>query len=489
MQGGKRDGAGRTSLPISQKKEGHKIYIVNELKEDINKYGVGSSFSAKCTHLLHRQISYIKNQENCSIRFIDLFSGLGGIRIGLEQACEELNIKSHCVFSSEIKQYAIEAYETYFNESNISGDITKIDENDIPPFDILLAGFPCQPFSSAGKGLGFDDTRGTLFFDIERILHKHKPYAFLLENVEGLINHEKGKTLKVIINTLEGLGYSVTYNLLDSKNFGLAQSRNRVYIVGTKEEKINLDEFSIRNCTFEDVMETGKPTLNTKFTKCLFNNYTPNEVMGKAIKDKRGGENNIHSWDIQLKGKLSNEQKELLDLLLKERRKKKWAEIIGIDWMDGMPLTLNQIKTFYKNPNLNKMLNDLVKKGYLVFEHPKKIEDKKRIPDITKPKGYNIVSGKLSFEFTKILDPNDLAPTLVATDVCKIGVVDGNGLRKLTTREGLRLCGFPEDYNLSFLKETDAFDLLGNTVCVPVIKDISLELVQSFVKNNLNLAK
>ncbi len=147
-----------------------------------------------------------------------------------------------------------------------------------------------------------------------------------------------------------------------------------------------------------------------------------------------------------------------------------------------MALTLEQISTFIDNPKneLKSMLDDLVKKGYLKFEHPKKLV-KEQTPsgvktyrdyDTTKPKGYNIVTGKLSFEINKILDPNDIAPTLVATDVSRLAVPDGNGLRRLTIREGLRLFGYPEWYEIP-AKEYDAFDLLGNTVAVSVVEFVT----------------
>ena len=156
--------------------------------------------------------------------------------------------------------------------------------------------------------------------------------------------------------------------------------------------------------------------------------------------------------------------------------------------MDGMPLTEEQIRTFFNVPELHEILEHLTEMGYLVYEHPKeqvKSEDgvTNRVPDVTKEKGYNIGAGKLSFEFSKILNPKDIAPTLVAMDVAKLGVVDGNGIRRLTIRECQRLCGYPDEYNLDMLSETDAFDLLGNTVCVPVIKDISLRLGRSLINN------
>ena len=123
--------------------------------------------------------------------FIDLFAGMGGIRLGFEQAFKERGFETECVLTSEIKPYAVQALKDNFKQHNLVGDICKISTNDIPDFDILLAGFPCQTFSTAGKRLGFLDTRGTLFFEVERILREKKPYGFILENVEGLVLHDR----------------------------------------------------------------------------------------------------------------------------------------------------------------------------------------------------------------------------------------------------------------------------------------------------------
>lgn len=413
-----------------------------------------------------------------TIKFIDLFAGLGGIRIGFENGLKKNGFTSKCVFTSEIKDYAVKVYKNHFGDVNIAGDITQIKTEEIPDFDYLLAGFPCQPFSSAGKGRGFDDTRGTMFFQIERILKEKKeagkmPKGFLLENVDALVTHDHGNTFSIIKKHLEDLGYVLSFEVLDSKDFGLAQSRKRIYIVGLVNKKIDLESFPKKSAVLGDVLTYGKPVIDSLFTKKLLEHYCLKDLPGKSIKDKRGGADNIHSWDLEIKGPVSTEEKQLLNILLKERRKKKWAEEIGIKWMDGMPLTLNQIETFYQNPNLQNMLDDLTEKGYLVFEHPKKLENKNRIPDVTKPKGYNIVAGKLSFEFSKILNPNEIAPTLVAMDATKLAVVDGNGIRKLTINESQKLCGYDDSYDLTIIKETEAYDLLGNTVCVPVIESIS----------------
>ena len=154
--------------------------------------------------------------------FIDLFAGIGGIRLGFEAA------GGHCVFSSEFDENACKTYEANFGE-HPSGDITKIDAKDIPDFDILLGGFPCQAFSIIGKKEGFEnETCGTLFFEIERILKEKRPKAFMLENVRNLTAHDKGKTFKVIRTHLEALGYTVYAKVLNALDYGVPQKRERI---------------------------------------------------------------------------------------------------------------------------------------------------------------------------------------------------------------------------------------------------------------------
>ncbi len=163
-----------------------------------------------------------------SLNFIDLFAGIGGIRLGFE------GLFGKCVFSSEWDKYAQITYEANFGHKP-AGDITQIDERQIPSFDILLAGFPCQPFSNAGLKKGFEDTRGTLFFHIARIINHHKPQIVFLENVKGLKTHNKGQTYKVIENTLNELGYNVYTKVLNAKDYGVPQNRERIYIIGFRE--------------------------------------------------------------------------------------------------------------------------------------------------------------------------------------------------------------------------------------------------------------
>lgn len=164
-------------------------------------------------------------EKKADFRFIDLFAGIGGIRLPFQ----ELN--GECVFSSEIDKFAKLTYSSFYGDMP-EGDITTITPCEIPDFDLLLAGFPCQPFSQAGHKQGFNDTRGTLFFQIEKIIRCKMPKAFLLENVKGLKGHDKGRTFQVIIDTLESIGYTVQTKVLAAKDFNLPQNRERIYIVG-----------------------------------------------------------------------------------------------------------------------------------------------------------------------------------------------------------------------------------------------------------------
>lgn len=424
------------------------------------------------------------------VKFIDLFAGIGGIRKGFELACNDAGLESKCVFTSEIKPHAISVLRQNHPDDEISGDITQIPAHEIPDFDILLAGFPCQAFSSAGRRLGFQDTRGTLFFEVERILKEKKPEGFLLENVEGLVNHDRvdkkdkiGRTLSTILLHLEKLGYKVVWRVLNARDFGVPQDRRRIYIVGSKKTAPNISSFCSSKVSLSSILETGLPCLETKFTKTLLEHYSIEELCGKSIKDKRGGTDNIHSWDIELKGKLSTKQRELLNKMMTERRKKKWAEEYGIDWMDGMPLSENMIQSFFKEDNLHEMLEDLASKGYVRKEYPKKKVGTSRIPDSTLPLGYNIVAGKMSFEVTKILDPAGIAPTLVAMDMLHLYVPDTGGIRPLSLREGLRLFGYPDDFKFDVTIE-EGRDLLGNTVVVPVIRSVASRLLDCLFGGN-----
>ena len=175
--------------------------------------------------------------------FIDLFAGIGGFHYGLKKA------GAKCVFASEIDKDARKTYEANFLKDgelsplNFAGDITKISPQNIPDHDILCAGFPCQPFSQAGKKFGFNDTRGTLFFNVASIIKEKRPAAFFLENVRGILNHDNGKTFNVIQNTLLELGYTFHYKLIKASDFNLPQHRPRIYMVGFRSDIKDTFEF------------------------------------------------------------------------------------------------------------------------------------------------------------------------------------------------------------------------------------------------------
>lgn len=191
------------------------------------------------------------NRTKYRFKFIDLFAGIGGIRLPFSE------LGGKCVFSSEWDKNAQNSYIHNYGEIPF-GDITKIDENFIPEHDILLAGFPCQAFSIIGKMRGFEDTRGTMFFEVARILRKHMPKAFLLENVKQLVTHDNGKTFATIIETLQNLGYGVKWKILNAIDFGVPQKRERTIIVGfldhKKTESFNFD-FSPKPYDLKNVIE------------------------------------------------------------------------------------------------------------------------------------------------------------------------------------------------------------------------------------------
>ena len=207
-----------------------------------------------------------------NFRFIDLFCGLGGFRIALEkQNC-------NCVFSSDIDKAVSQVYENNFGEYP-SGDITQIDSKDIPDFDILCGGFPCQSFSIAGKRLGFEDSRGTMFFEVARILKEKKPKAFILENVKGITNHDGGKTLKTILDILDDLGYTYVNKVINAKDIGIPQNRERWYCVGIRKDlNIKLDSNIIfpteqtNSSSYDDIIDVSNIYKEYKISDICENN-------------------------------------------------------------------------------------------------------------------------------------------------------------------------------------------------------------------------
>lgn len=416
------------------------------------------------------------------IRYIDLFAGVGGIRLGVSQALSKNGIESECVLSSEINEKACETYQLNFGE-HPSGDVKQID--DVEPFDLLLGGFPCQPFSYAGKRMGFGDTRGTLFFEIERLLGKYRPKAFLLENVRGLYTHDGGRTFNTIMDKLHGLGYG-TYDLLqNSSNFGVPQNRVRLYIVGIlgaapemglatdlgaadshkyKQSILQPSLFDEKpRCRVGDVLEpevNEKYYCSDKFQQMLCDAVGDDlsVLHGYRLIDYRGGQS-LHSWELGMKGKCSDAEIRFMNALILNRRK----PIFGKE-QDGKKLTLEQIKTFYSESDIEDVIASLLEKRYLQVN-----EDGK----------YNPVCGNMSFEVFKFLDPDSISVTLTSSDANRLGVIQHNRARHITPRECARLQGFPDSFKLH---PTDAWSYkqFGNSVSVPVVEAVFDE----FLRNN-----
>jgi DNA (cytosine-5)-methyltransferase 1 len=218
------------------------------------------------------------------IRLIDLFAGIGGIRLGFERSFGD----AQCVFTSEIDKYAITTYISNFGDHAIHGDISQIETKHIPDHDILLAGFPCQPFSQAGLKKGFSDTRGTLFFDIERILIDKKPKAFLLENVRQLVGHDMGRTFQTILDHLADAGYQTFYKVLRARDFGVPQNRERVYIVGFTDPSIKFEfpKPSTKQTRVGNILETEvaeKYTISDKLWQGHKRRKAENKLKGKGF--------------------------------------------------------------------------------------------------------------------------------------------------------------------------------------------------------------
>ena len=287
-----------------------------------------------------------------NINYIDLCSGIGGFRVAIEDfQNESSNINFNCVLSADIKQDAIDTYNLNFNEHNEKCDIYSLEVEKVKPFDLLCAGFPCQPFSTAGQRKGFSDDRGGMIFKIMELCKYHKPKYILLENVYNLLTIDGGKCIQTIIQLFEELNYNVYYEKLNSKDFGCPQSRERVYIICTLNKCLDFDKlFTLSSKkVLRDVIDYNDKTSNidANFVQKLIKLAKNREIQGCKISDKRGGDNNIHSWELEYNGHITNDEIDVLNSIMLERRKKHWATKKNITWMDGMPLTYEDIQTFF----------------------------------------------------------------------------------------------------------------------------------------------
>jgi len=427
-----------------------------------------------------------KNPLKQTVRFVDLFAGIGGLRKGLEGALQKHGIQSECVFSCELNKRARETYELNFNRCP-DGDIRQVAS--LPDHDVLLGGFPCQAFSCAGKKKGFADTRGTLFFEVERLISKttNKPRLLLLENVRGFTTHDGGRTFATVKDRLEQLGYVVQALILNSSNFSVPQNRVRVYLVCSLGDKASLTIQSdvgasdshkfkqnmLQGSLFQssrfptkhvrDILETQPATkyaCSADFTKQLRRALSekPFESLhGVRLIDYRGG-NSLHSWDLGSRGLCTKEERAFLNALIENRRKKCFGQ-----HKDGKSLTLEQIKIFWSQENLPVLLSTLVKKGYLRREREGR---------------FNPTCGNMSFEVFKFLDPDSVSITVVSSDADRLGVVAEGAPRRITPRECARLQGFSDDFILHPL-DSCAYHQLGNSVSVPVVSAIFEDLIEN----------
>lgn len=379
--------------------------------------------------------------------FIDLFAGIGGFH----QAAKEL--EGTCMFASEIDKHACKTYE-YNHGIKPHGDITKIDAKDIPDHDILFAGFPCQSFSVAGKRLGFEDTRGTLFFEIARILKEEQPKMFLLENVKGLKSHDNGKTLATIVDTLQSLGYNVHYTILNTKDYGVPQNRERIFFVGFKEPRsfqwpqkhapITLSQFFGGNWAKETAHTIKKGGRGSGVDdKHNWNSY--------MYSDLRNGENTIHSWDII---DTTDREKHICITLLTNRRKKIYGN------KDGNSLSFDDLVQLIPDLQQNE-LEQLIEKKIL-----KKTDNRYDFHNAKNSRGINGIY--------RVFSSQSIFPTITATK--QLDFIGFENIRRLTPHECARLQGFPNSFIFP-VSDSQAYKQCGNAVSVNVVKEILKNII------------
>lgn len=343
------------------------------------------------------------------MKYFSMFSGIGGFEYGINKAT-----KARCVGFSEIDKYASSIYQKHYPKHRNFGDATTIDTNELEDFDLLVGGFPCQAFSIAGKQLGFCDTRGTLFFEIARVLEDKRPRYFLLENVKGLLSHDKGKTFQTILEVLTSLGYEFEYQVLNSKDFGVPQNRERVFIVGHFGG-------SSKRKVFPIIRKPGKAIkkiINKGHDGTNIYSKKGSAVTQKALGGGQGAKTGLYAVPTTTEG-----------------------------------------NTHAIDTNYFKGCNELNKGRRTQVAVP--------VSDVTR---LNKEQNGRRFKTN-----NESSFTLTQQD--KHGVYDGFRIRRLTPKECERLQGFPDDWTkYSFdgkeISDTQRYKCLGNAVTTNVITAI-----------------
>ena len=388
------------------------------------------------------------------IYFMDTFAGMGGLRIGVETALKEQGYNPICVKTSEIKSAALTTLRTIYPEEEFEyTDITKVDTSELPHIDGLIGGFPCQTFSYAGKRKGLEDTRGTLFYELARIMKEKQPQWAIFENVKGLLTHDGGQTFETILHTFYSLGYHVSFQVMDAKHYGVANSRPRVFIVCHRETEIQMRIPVQQTIPFSTIKQT-LPVEDSEYTRKLLAKYTPEYLRGKKVTDKAKSKNIIHTWEFEARGPVNGTQVKIMEHLrdqyINGKRGSKGSnyEVLASHFGD-----------------IKDDIADLLEKRYIQY---KEAEDE-----------YRVLAGELSGQFTRFVDPRKPLPTLVATSLPHMGVVEEGGIRQVSLYEATRALGFPDDYALpDTISETWAYDLLGNTVAPPVVTLIMEEIIK-----------
>jgi DNA (cytosine-5)-methyltransferase 1 len=385
--------------------------------------------------------------------YVSLFSGVGGF----EQALNKLGGK--CVMASEIDKYANLAYETLYGHKTV-GDITKVDAETVPDHDLLVAGFPCQAFSVAGKRLGFEDTRGTLFFEIARIAKVKRPKAMLLENVKGLISHDKGRTLDTIVQTLCDIGYTVDFEILNSKFFGVPQNRERIFIIAVRDDLIKPEPWKIEGT---NVVAKGKRRITKLDGVKTFNfDWPPQEEVTTRLRDIL--EDNVDERYYLSEEKTAKLVAQLRDREIEILRNRKPDDVNAIYSPDL--ITKNQNGTRVK-PSDDVMCALTVKDRHGVVEQ------------FTQGEG---VSCCIDANYTKGTAPGDVGKGR------RTHVVEGEKpryrIRKLTPRECFRLQGFPDSefdkLVAAGISNSQLYKMAGNAVTVNVIDAVGRRLLRFF---------
>ena len=400
-------------------------------------------------------------------KYVSLFSGIGGF----EQALNTLG--GTCVMASEIDKFANKAYEVLYGEPTI-GDVTKIDENDVPDHDLLVGGFPCQAFSVAGKRLGFEDTRGTLFFEMARIAKAKQPKVILAENVKGLVGHDKGKTLNTIIQTLCDIGYTVDFNVLNSKYFGVPQNRERIFIVAVRDDLIEPEPW--KDVEGNTVVPKGKRRIKQLDGVKTFNfDWPEQKQVTTRLRD-------ILEDNVDEKYYLSEEKTARLVAQMELTTGKTITE-------DSDTQIIQQFSGGHREPKIAEIANsnDLsycVDANYTKGISPNGIGKGRRThiaevrPVLTPDRVEKRQNGR------RFKDNDEEAFTLTAQD--RHGIALGKApkyrIRKLTPLECFRLQGFPDSAHQALvnagISNSQLYKMAGNAVTVNVVKAIANRIIK-----------